>query len=138
MESLPKKLGIEKQIVFPGWIVGEDKDLMFRKASVFCLASSAEGFPMAVLDAWAYGLPCVVTPAGGLPDIVEDGKNALMFDYGDVDKLAVQLDRIISDDALRKSIAAESLKLAHTTFNVSNINKQIERLYDNLINGTND
>lgn len=138
MESLPKKLGIEKQIVFPGWIVGEDKDLMFRKASVFCLASSAEGFPMAVLDAWAYGLPCVVTPAGGLPDIVEDGKNALMFDYGDVDKLAVQLDRIISDDVLRKSIAAESLKLAHTTFNVSNINKQIERLYDNLINGTND
>ena len=61
-----------------------------------------------------------------------------MFDYGDVDKLAVQLDRIISDDALRKSIAAESLKLAHTTFNVSNINKQIERLYDNLINGTNE
>ena len=73
-----------------------------------------------------------------MPDIVEDGKNALLFDYGDVDKLAVQLDRIISDDALRKSIAAESLKLAHTIFNVSNINKQIERLYDNLINGTND
>jgi len=133
MESLPRELGIENQIIFPGWVKGDDKDLMFRKASVFCLASSAEGFPMAVLDAWAYGLPCVVTPAGGLPDIAIDGKNVLMFEYGDVDRLAEQLDKIISDDALRESIAAESIILAKETFNVININKQIDELYSNII-----
>lgn len=135
MRTLPKDLDIEKQIVFPGWVVGEKKDLMFRKASVFCLASSAEGFPMAVLDAWAYGLPCVVTPAGGLPDIADDGKNVLMFEYGDVDKLAEQLDRIISDEKLRSDIAKESVVLAKTTFNVNNINKQVEQLYNSIING---
>ena len=133
MKTLPAELGIKNQIVFPGWVTGDDKDLMFRKASIFCLASSAEGFPMAVLDAWAYGLPCVVTPAGGLPDIVEDGKNALMFEYGDVDKLAYQLDRIICDSELRKHIANESYKLAQTTFNITTINKQIESLYEQLL-----
>ena len=30
---------------------------------------------MGVLDAWAYGIPCVVTPVGGLPDVIEEGKN---------------------------------------------------------------
>lgn len=45
---------------------------------------------MGVLDAWAYGIPCVVTPVGGLPDIVIDGENALVFPVGDVDMLYFQ------------------------------------------------
>ena len=133
MSSLPKELNIEQQIVFPGWIVGKEKDLMFRNASIFCLASSAEGFPMAVLDAWAYGLPCIVTPVGGLLDIVEDGKNALIFNYGDILKLAEQLDKMISNDVLRGNIAKQSLVLAQKTFNIKNINEQIERLYDEVL-----
>lgn len=46
---------------------------------------------MGVLDAWASGIPCVVTPVGGLPDIVIDGENALVFPVGDVDMLSSQL-----------------------------------------------
>lgn len=134
MESLPKELGIENQIVFPGWVVGDEKDKLFRNASVFCLASYQEGFPMAVLDAWAYGLPCVVTPAGGLPDIVDDGENALMFEYGDDEMLAKKLDLILSDEMLREKIAKASDKLAKTTFNVENIDRQIGELYEQLMN----
>lgn len=51
---------------------------------------------MGVLDAWAYGIPCVVTPVGGLPDIVIDGENALAFPVGDVDMLSSQLKKMIS------------------------------------------
>ena len=89
---------------------------------------------MAVLDAWAYGIPVVCTPAGGLPDIVEDGKNALLFNYDDDITLAHQLDKLISDENLRNNISKESLKLAQTTFNVNNINNQIEELYKSLSN----
>lgn len=134
MCSLPKELKIEKQIVFPGWVVGEEKDKLFRNASVFCLASSGEGFPMAVLDAWAYGIPVVCTPVGGLPDIVVEEENALMFEYGDVDMLARQLDRILSDEKLRNRIANESLRLAATIFKIENICKQVGELYKALLN----
>ncbi|WP_294453598.1 glycosyltransferase family 4 protein [uncultured Bacteroides sp.] len=134
IKTLPKQLNIEKQVEFPGWINGNKKDLLFRNASIFCLASSAEGFPMAVLDAWAYGIPVVCTPAGGLPDIVENGKNALLFNYEDDITLAQQLDKLISDENLRNNISKESLKLAQTTFNIDNINKQIEELYKSLSN----
>ena len=134
MSTLPKSLDIENQIVFPGWVRGTDKDKLFNSASIFCLASRAEGFPMAVLDAWAYGVPVVCTPAGGLPDIVRDGENALMFEYGDVERLSEQLDRMMSDENLRRRISEASLELAHTTFNVEDINKQIANLYNSLIN----
>ena len=132
MQKLPEELNIKDQIIYPGWVRGEVKDRLFRNASIFCLASYQEGFPMAVLDAWAYGLPCVVTPAGGLPDIIKDGENALMFEYGDDETLAAQLEKMISDDDLRSRIAAESLNLANTTFNVGNINSQIANLYTEL------
>lgn len=69
-----KKLNVDRQIKFLGWVSGKEKEHAFQTASIYCLASDGEGFPMGVLDAWAYGIPCVVTPVGGIPDIVSDGK----------------------------------------------------------------
>lgn len=132
-KAIAKECGIENQVVFLGWVNGPAKDLAFQRASVYCLASDGEGFPMGVLDAWAYGIPCVVTPVGGLPDIVIDGENALVFPVGDVDILARQLERMISDNGLRNRIAQASLELAHTTFNVKNLNRALEDIYTKLL-----
>lgn len=125
-------LGIADQIVLLGWVSGVDKDLAFRKASVFCLPSYAEGFPMAVLDAWAYGLPVVTTPVGGIPDIAKDGENLLLFNPGDIEALACCLEKLIANIELRNRISAESLHLAATTFNINNINHQLDELYKEL------
>lgn len=131
-KKLSEELGISDRVKWLGWVSGSDKDSAFCQASVFCLPSYAEGFPMGVLDAWAYGIPCVVTPVGGLPDIVVDGENALVFPVGDVDKLAAQLDRMINDNGLREKIAQASLTLARTTFNIENINRKLGEIYDSL------
>lgn len=122
-EELAKSLRIDKQTVFLGWVSGAEKDRAFKEASIFCLPSYAEGFPMAVLDAWAYGLPVITTPVGGIPDIAEDGKNLLLFTPGDEEQLAKQFERMIGDENLRNKIAEESVRLAHTTFNQQVINK---------------
>ena len=130
--SLSKDYGITAKCEFLGWIVGERKKEAFQKASGYCLPSYGEGFPMGVLDAWAYGLPVITTPVGGLPDVLKDGKNALVFSPGDVDELAKRLDAIMESEQLRLSLSATSKKLADGLFNVININKQIEKLYDEL------
>lgn len=124
--------GVEHQVEFLGWVSGKKKEEAFQRASVYCLASDGEGFPMGVLDAWAYGIPCVVTPVGGLPDIVKDGENALVFPVGDDDALASQLDRLLADEHLREKIAKASQLLACTTFNVDTINKQLGDIYDKV------
>lgn len=129
-KALAQSLDIENQCQFLGWVNGEQKDAAFRRASVLCLASYQEGFPMAVLDAWAYGLPVITTPVGGIHDIADDGRNMLLFNPGDIDALAIQMEKMICDDKLRHAIAEESILLAHTTFNVQTINKQLGEIYD--------
>ena len=131
-KALAAELGMSGQAVFLGWVSGEAKDRAFKEASVFCLPSYAEGFPMAVLDAWAYGLPVITTPVGGIPDVARDGENTLLFTPGDTKALADRMRRLISDVGLRERIARHSLELAKTTFNIDTVNKQVCHLYEEL------
>jgi len=126
-KALAASLGISSQTVFLGWINGTDKDKAFKEASIFCLPSYAEGFPMAVLDAWAYGLPVITTPVGGLPDIAENGKNVLLFPSGDIDSLAKCFKKMIDDEAFKKS-----LKFSADLFAMDVINNQIGEIYKDL------
>lgn len=131
-KSIAAELGISDQVEFLGWVSGDQKDKAFRESAIFCLPSYAEGFPMAVLDAWAYGLPVITTPVGGIPDVAKDGENMFLFNPGDIDALAVQLERMITDDALRERITEASQDFAANKFNVNTINKQLGDLYEEL------
>ncbi len=132
--QIANKLGVSSQVSFIGWVNGADKDKAYKEAKVFCLPSYAEGFPMAVLDAWAYGLPVVTTPVGGIPDIANDRENLLLFSPGNIEQLSNCLDDIISNEELRNKLAAESYNFAMTTFNINTINMQIGELYKEVLN----
>ncbi len=132
-KALAEKRQITDQIQWLGWINGDAKDLAFNRASIYCLASDGEGFPMAVLDAWSYGIPCTMTPVGGIPDIVEDGKEGLIFPIGDTQKLAQTLEKLILDEALRKSIVSETDKLVYGMLSVDAINKELDTIYMDLL-----
>jgi len=131
-KSLATSLGISDQTVFLGWVNGDAKDKAFKEASIFCLPSYAEGFPMAVLDAWAYGLPVVTTPVGGMLDIAEKGKNVLLFNAGDTDGMARCFKRLIEDETQRKKMAEHTIELSQEILSINQINKEIGELYRSL------
>ncbi len=131
--NLSKALCIEAQVDLLGWVAGSAKEKVYKQASVFCLPSYAEGFPMAVLDAWAYGLPVITTPVGGIPDVAIDGENMLLFNPGDIKALENKLEMIISDKALRDKMCAESLKLAKGKFSLETVTKQVGEIYEKLL-----
>ena len=131
---MAESLGISSQTVWLGWVRGDEKDKAFREASIFCLPSYAEGFPMSVLDAWSYGLPVITTPVGGIPDVAKDGENMLLFNPGDVDALAECMERMITDKELRDRISRASLVFARKRFNIDTINGDVGKLYGNVIN----
>jgi poly(glycerol-phosphate) alpha-glucosyltransferase len=58
----------EAEVVFAGSAYGEEKDRLLRRASAFMLPSFSEGLPMAVLEAWAYRLPVLMTDYCNLPE----------------------------------------------------------------------
>ena len=132
--ALAKKLHIENQVVFEGWVAGGEKERLFREANIFCLPSYAEGFPMAVLDAWSYGLPVITTPVGGIPDVAKDGKNMLLFNPGDTKTLSEKLLEMISDKSLSDTISNASVKFSQNEFSLDSITYQLNTIYHKNIN----
>lgn len=132
-EALAESLHIATQVEFAGWVSGKEKENLFSSASLFCLPSYAEGFPVAILDACSYDLPFITTPVGGIPDIITDGENGLLFSPGDIETLAVQLDKLISDTTLRSKLSHESHLLATHTFHLATIDKKIKNIYESLL-----
>ena len=87
---------------------------------------------MGVLDAWAYGIPCVVTPVGGLPDVIEEGKNCLTFPFDDADALTMQLRKLMESPELCRNMAEYSKSFGERVFAPVMVNESIEKLYEEI------
>ena len=131
--SLANDLGIATQVELLGWVKGEAKHKAFCEAKALCLPSYAEGFPMAVLDAWAYSLPVITTPVGGVPDVAVDGENMLLFNPGDIETLSHQLERVITSEELRDHLSKKSYEMSKGFFSLSSVTKKIAGIYDELM-----
>jgi glycosyltransferase involved in cell wall biosynthesis len=77
---------------------------------VFALGSRNEGLPVALLEAMASGLACVVPAAGSIPDVVSDGIDGLLFDPRDDAALARAIHRVARDAELRSRLGAEAAR----------------------------
>lgn len=73
LQALAAELGLGTRVVFLGPLHGEQKSAAFRHAAAFVLPSHSEGLPMAVLEAWSYGLPVAMTTACNIPQGFEVG-----------------------------------------------------------------
>jgi poly(glycerol-phosphate) alpha-glucosyltransferase len=62
------KLNIADTVKFIGGQFGQDKDTCYREADAFILSSFSEGLPIAVLEAWSYKLPVLMTACCNLPE----------------------------------------------------------------------
>lgn len=127
--ELVQGFGVEKNVVFPGWIRGADKDYQLRSADLFFLPSYHEGMPMSVLDAMGYGLPVVSTNVGGIPQIVLDGINGFCCVPGDVEMLGKRIIEILTNDQLRMAFSEESLKLVKKDYSLSSHIDKLQKVY---------
>lgn len=131
-KSMAEELGIRSQTVFTGYITGKEKEKYFQNASIFCLCSYQEGFPMVVLEAWGYGIPIITTPAGGLPDVIEEKKNAVTFPFGNHQELAAKLEHLINAPAERNFMSSYSKEFAYKNFSIDTISNKLNHLYQTL------
>ena len=95
---LVEELGLESVYCFAGF--QENVENLYRLMDVFVLASRHEALGSSALDAFAYGVPVVATNAGGLTEILADGRG-LMSEVGDPAGLAANMARVLDDPVLR-------------------------------------
>ncbi len=109
--NLAKRLGIDKDIIFTGFVPDKDLPFLYRIADVFAIASIAELQSIATMEAMASGLPIVAARVVALPELVYEGKNGYLFDDGDTQSLTSRILEIITNPALRKKLSENSLRI---------------------------
>jgi glycosyltransferase involved in cell wall biosynthesis len=127
-------LGLSESVSFLGWVAGSDKDALLSQADIYCLPSYKEGFPMGVLEAMSAGVPVVASRAGGIPDAIENGKEGVLFDAGDIDALSHALISVINDRELNQSCLMAARAKFERKFSTKAVMPQLDSLYAELLN----
>jgi glycosyltransferase involved in cell wall biosynthesis len=132
VRELSAGLPAPEKVSVPGWLGREETATLLSKASVFCLPSTDEGVPMALLEAMAYGLACVVTPVGGIPEVVVDGQNGVLVPARNADALAEGLKSVLLDAPRRIAMGDRARQTVAARYAVDGVVEAIERLYRSL------
>jgi glycosyltransferase involved in cell wall biosynthesis len=131
LRSQARASSIEDSVSFLGF--RPDATTLAAGFDVAVLASDREGAPLTLLEYMALGRPVVTTSVGGIPEIVEDGRDAVLVPAGDAAALANAIARLLDDPAerLRLGSAASARQAEHYSF--SEMTRQVERLYLELL-----
>jgi glycosyltransferase involved in cell wall biosynthesis len=101
-----------------------------RAIDALVVASPSEAFPLSILEALSLGVPTVACAVGGVPEAVRDGETGLLVDRGDRDGLAVAIERIAYDRALRERMGAAAKKDATVRFSSDRMVKETLAVYE--------
>jgi len=83
------------------WVDAAERDRLLAASDVFVLPSYAEGMPMSLLEAMAAGLPSIVTPVGGIPEVFTHKSEGLFVAPGRVPEITAAMTQMLGDDAER-------------------------------------
>ncbi len=122
-----------ERVHVPGWLSREDTLHTLERSWVFCLPSYAEGLPVALLEAMAYGLACVATPVGGIPEVLHDGATGLSVNPGDVSGLADALRRLIASRELCRMLGGAARDFVKDRYSVDTVTRSLVALYEDVI-----
>lgn len=103
--NLQRQLGLEDAVHFAGWVPEPVLRGLYERAQCFVFPSLYEGFGLPVLEAMSLGVPVACARAASLPEV--GGNAVLYFDPADENNMATALDRCLSEEDLRKSLAAK-------------------------------
>lgn len=102
-----KDYNLERNVIFTGSQSNVFKYLSMAK--IFVLSSKYEGNPISVLEAMSMGLPLVVPNVGGIPNIVKNNRNGLLYEPSNYEQLLYSMKELLNDEALQKTITNNNL-----------------------------
>lgn len=107
-----RRLGVDGQIQFPGYMLAEAKRRAFAENDVFLNTNVVDNMPVSLLEACASGLVPVATAVGGIPDLVTDGHDGLLVEAGDDEAMAKAVCQLLANSAQYSATSAAARRLA--------------------------
>jgi len=101
--ALIEKLGLEGDIIRPGYIAGNELPMWYNAAEIFAYPSVYEGFGMPLVEAMACGVPVITSNTSSLPEAA--GPAGVLLPPTDVEAWVGELARLLDDEAVRQNLA---------------------------------
>lgn len=127
LQGMAMRLGLGDRTRFLDSVTSGRSILPFL--DVLAVPSRTEGAPLAILEAMSAGVPIVASRAGGIPEQVRAGREALLVPPGDPTELARAIVRVLYDRALARSLTSAAKVRAETSFSYPAMLRQVEDLY---------
>lgn len=134
VDSLKDKIeqyGLTEMVVYEGFVSGIKKVDLLLGCDAFILPSYTEGLPVSILEAMSYGKPILSTPVGGIPEIVKQNENGILFPPGDEVAIYESIKIIVTDISLRDCMGKES-KNKSKIYLPEYVTSSLNKLYKNI------
>jgi len=129
IERYAQELNISTNVKFTG--LRRDISLLLSLSDIFILPSiEVEGLGLAIIEAIAMKKSVIGSDLGGIPEVIEDDSNGLLFPPGDVDRLSSAIERLANDRHLREQMGEMGRKLFEEKFTKEQMINSIETIYD--------
>jgi glycosyltransferase involved in cell wall biosynthesis len=129
--ALARQLGVAERVMFFGYRT--DRLSFLKQFDAFALPSALEGIPRCVLESMAAKVAVIATDIPGCRDVVHDESTGLLMPVGDSAALAVAIDRLESDPALRARLAAAGNALVESEYSAATMAARYTDLYRTLV-----
>lgn len=131
LEQRARALGIWERVRFAGFV--RDLQDIFQAMDLLVLPSHTEGLPNVVLEAFACGKPVVATSVGGVPELVENGRNGVLVPPGEPGVLGEAIVRCITEPSLREAYGRGAQSTVRSRFTFEQQTRGLESIYAEIL-----
>jgi glycosyltransferase involved in cell wall biosynthesis len=126
------RVGIASDVIWAGFLTGEDKWAALSDADVFVLPSYSENFGISLVEALASGCPVVLSDQVGIHREISDAGAGLVTPCR-VEELAKAILTVLTDAALRRRMSENGVRLAKQQFSLDAVSRKLAETYASMI-----
>lgn len=133
MFQLVESLHLQERVIF----LGKQNNIpaILSLADLKLLLSEKESFGLVLIEAMACGVPCIGTNIGGIPEVIEDGKNGYIVELGDKDEIVAKALHLLTNKDEWKAFSQAAIAHVLQEFSADKIVNEYEQIYDRLLAG---
>jgi len=129
-QTLCRKLGLSKRVVFKGYVPPEELESCYSEASLAVMSSVwPEPFGAVGLEAMRYGLPVVAFDAGGIKEWLIDNVNGFLVPHMDRSRFANRVEQLLQDKTLARQMGARGSELVREKYNFNRYIDGLEAMF---------
>ena len=131
LNTLAVEFGVDGEVKFLG--VRKDIEELMLSSKIFVLPSRWEGLPMVILEAMSKGMSIIATGVGGIPEVIENGKEGILISLEDPEILAQAINDLLENEELQEKLSQAAYKKVRENYSIEAYSANMLDFYGSLV-----